>query len=165
MFGGVEELKEKLEELRNSTLLVFALSNLIWIILLLTITHQENLKVLGTNVIGFAFLAIYGFIIVIQFLTLLWHRMATFFHVVARASWERGALHMVWKFDDRDLLLLPVERTLEPIRQQQVPGCGSEDELEVAELCRRLHIQDGHVLLDQGSVFVSVTGTSDETDL
>lgn len=113
IFCAAEELKEKLEELRNSTLLVFAVSNLIWIILLLTLTHQGYLKVLGTNAISFAFLAVYGFIIVIQFLTVLWHRMATFFHVLARTPWKRGALNMVeWKFDQRNPEEISIDGTI-----------------------------------------------------
>lgn len=153
IFGAVEELKEKLEELRNSTLLVFAVSNLIWIILLLTLVRQEHLKVMGTNAIGFAFLAIYGFVIVIQFLTLLWHRMATFFHVVARAPWKRGALHMVWAFDDRNLPPPPDERILQAIRQQRGRGRPR----------RRRHTQDSRRLSFQGSE-VSVASTSGERD-
>ena len=57
--------------------------------------RQTRLEVLGTNVLGLAFLCIYGLIIVIQFLTLLWHRVETFFHVIARTLWRRGQLHMM----------------------------------------------------------------------
>lgn len=119
MFGAVEELKEKLEDLRDSTLMVFAIANAIWIILIMTLVRQEHLQVLGTNALGLAFLCIYGFLIVIQFLTLLWHRGVTFFHVIARAPWRRGQLHMVWAFDDQNLPPPPDERDLEDIRNQR----------------------------------------------
>ena len=119
MFGAVEELKEKLEDLRDSALMVFAIANVIWIILIMALVEQKNLKVMGTNVLGFAFLCIYGFLIVIQFLTLLWHRAVTFCHVIARAPWKRGQLHMVWAFDDQNLPPLPDERDLEDIRNHR----------------------------------------------
>ena len=117
IFGAVEELKEKLEELRNSALVVFAIANAIWIIFLVTLIQQEHLTVLDTNVLGLAFLAIYGTIQVIQFLTLLWHRGVTFFHVIARAPWKRGPLHMVWAFDDTNLPPQPSESELNAIRR------------------------------------------------
>lgn len=119
MFGAVEELKEKLEDLRDSTLMFFAIANAIWIILIMTLVRQEHLQVLGTNALGLAFLCIYGFLIVIQFLTLLWHRGVTFFHVIARAPWRRGQLHMVWAFDDQNLPPPPDERDLEDIRNHR----------------------------------------------
>ena len=119
IFGAVEELKEKLEDLRNSTLMFFAIANALWMIFLVTLIEQEHLKFLGTNVLGLAFLCIYGFIIAIQFLTLLWHRGVTLFHVVARAPWKRGPLHMVWAFDDENLPPPPDERVLEAIRQHR----------------------------------------------
>ena len=64
-------------------------------ILIITLMRQTRLEVLGTNVLGLAFLCIYGLIIVIQFLTLLWHRVETFFHVIERTLWRRGQLHMM----------------------------------------------------------------------
>lgn len=119
IFGAIEELKEKLEDLRDSTLMVFAIANAIWIILIMTLVQQKNLQFLGTNVLGLAFLCIYGLLIVIQFLTLLWHRGVTFFHVIARAPWRRGPLHMVWAFDDQNLPPPPNERDLEAIRNNR----------------------------------------------
>lgn len=84
----------------------------------MTLMKQANLQVLGTNSLGLAFLCVYGFIIVIQFLTLLWHRGETFFHVMARAPWRRGQLHMVWAFDDQNLPPPPNERDLELVRNR-----------------------------------------------
>ena len=151
IFGAVEELKEKLEDLRDSTLMVFAIANAIWIILLTTLITQEHLKFLGTNVLGLAFLCIYGFIIVLQFLTLLWHRGVTFFHVVARAPWKRGPLHMVWAFDDANLPPPPDERTLEDIRNQRTKRPKTK---------KRRHNTEYRRLTSQASVS-SVTSTSD----
>lgn len=155
IFGAVEELKEKLEDLRDSTLMVFAIANAIWIILLTTLITQEHLKFLGTNVLGLAFLCIYGFIIVIQFLTLLWHRGVTFFHVVARAPWKRGPLHMVWAFDDANLPPPPDERTLEDIRNQRTKRPKTK---------KRRHNTEYRRSTSQASVS-SVTSTSERDSL
>jgi len=119
VFGAVEELKEKLEDLRDSTLMVFAISNSIWIILIMSLLSQQHLQVMGTNVLGFAFLCVYGILIVIQFLTLLWHRGVTFCHVIARAPWGRGKLHRVWAFDDQNLPPPPDEGALEDVRNHR----------------------------------------------
>ena len=119
MFGAVEELKEKLEDLRDMALMVFAVANAIWIILIMSLLSQEHLQVMGTNVLGFSFLCVYGFLIVIQFLTLLWHRGVTFCHVIARAPWRRGKLHRVWAFDDQNLPPPPDERDLEDVRNHR----------------------------------------------
>ena len=119
VFGAVEELKEKLEDLRDSTLMVFVIANAIWIILIMSLLSQQHLQVMGTNFLGFSFLCVYGFLIVIQFLTLLWHRGVTFCHVIARAPWRRGKLHRVWAFD---LPPPPDERALEDVRRRQGPS-------------------------------------------
>ena len=119
-FGAVAELKEKLEELRDSTIMVFAIANAIWIILLMTLIKETHLKVLGTNVLGLIFLCIYGFLVVLQFITLLWHRGVTACHVLARAPWKRGPYHMIWSFDDAKLLPPePTQSILDDIRQNR----------------------------------------------
>ena len=119
-FGAVAELKEKLEDLRDSALMMFAITNSIWIILLMTLIKQEHLKLLGVSVLGLVFLCIYGFLIVLQFITLLWHRGVTTCHVVARAPWKRGQKMMTWSFDDAKLLPPnPTPGILEEIRRQR----------------------------------------------
>ena len=150
IFGAVEELKEKLEELRNNTLMVFAIANAIWMIFLVTLMEQEHLKFLGTSVLGLAFLCIYGFIIAIQFLTLLWHRGVTLFHVVARAPWKRGPLHMVWAFDDKNLPPPPDERVLEQIRQHRGRS----------KPRKRRHNQESRRLTSQTSISSIASGAS-----
>ena len=129
VFGAVEELKEKLEDLRDSTLIVFAIANAIWIILIMSLLSQQHLQVMGTNFLGFAFLCVYGFLIVIQFLTLLWHRGVTICHVIARAPWRRGKLHRVWAFDDQNLPPPPDERALEDVRRRRRPRRKHKQEL------------------------------------
>ena len=119
VFGAVEELKEKLEDLRELILMVFAVANVIWMILILALVKQKNLEVMGTNVLGFSFLCVYGFLIVVQFFTLLWHRGVTFSHVIARAPWRRGRLHRAWAFDDQNLPPPPDDRALQDVRNHR----------------------------------------------
>ena len=57
-------------------------------IIILALVQQQDLKVLGVDIIGLGFLAIYGFIFVIQFLALLGHRFKTIVHVLARTPWK-----------------------------------------------------------------------------
>lgn len=86
-FDQTSKLKEKLLELRNTTLLVFGVSNALWMIIILTLVQHKDLKVFGVDVIGLGFLIIYGFIIILQFLALLGHRFKTVVHILARTAW------------------------------------------------------------------------------
>ena len=87
-FDQSARLKEKLVELRNTTLVVFGVANVLWMITILTLVQHKDLKVLGVDVIGLSFLTIYGLIFVIQFLALLGHRFKTIVHVLARTPWK-----------------------------------------------------------------------------
>lgn len=42
VFGSVTQLKEKLEDLRDSFLSVFAIANVMWIIIIITLDKQVN---------------------------------------------------------------------------------------------------------------------------
>ena len=148
----MEELKEKLEDLRDGVIVVFAIANIIWIILLTALIRQEHLTVLDTNVLGLSFLAIYGFIVVIQFLTLLWHRGVTFCHVVARAPWKRGPLQSAWSFNDENLPPPPDERVLESIRRGR------------SKPRKRRHHNTEHRRLTSQASVSSIASTSYETD-
>ena len=87
-FDQTSELKGKLVELRNTTLMIFAVTNALWIIIILTLVQHKDLKVLGVDIIGLGFLTIYGCIFVVQFLALLGHRFKTLVHVLARTPWR-----------------------------------------------------------------------------
>ena len=86
-FDQTSELKEKLEELRNTTLLIFGVSNALWMVMIVALGQQKDLKVLGVDVIGLAFLLIYGVLLILQFLALLGHRFKTTVHILARTPW------------------------------------------------------------------------------
>ena len=83
--GQVEDLKQSLRSLRNGTLAVLFLVNIMWIVLLYTLEFPE-LEDYGLESRGFQllFLAVYGFIIIVQFLTLICHRIVTLVHYLGR---------------------------------------------------------------------------------
>lgn len=90
-FGQTSELKDRLVELRNTTLLIFFVANVIWMVIIMILVKHQNLKLLGVDAVGLAFLAVYGFVIILQFLSMLIHRFATIIHVLARAPWTCSA--------------------------------------------------------------------------
>ena len=81
------DLKDDLRFLRNSVLMAVLFINLIWIILLYLLTIDE-LKSLGldTKFLSLAFLAVYGLILSIQFLAMLFHRIVTLSHYISRLN-------------------------------------------------------------------------------
>ena len=83
--GQVEDLKNSLRNLRNAALAVLFLINVMWIVLLYTLDFPELLDY-GFDSRGFQllFLAVYGFIIVVQFITLIFHRIVTLVHYLGR---------------------------------------------------------------------------------
>ena len=85
--GQIEDMKNSLLSLRNTTLGVLLLVNIMWIVLLYTLEFPE-LADYGLDTRGFQllFLAVYGFIIIVQFLTLLCHRIITLMHYLGRTQ-------------------------------------------------------------------------------
>ena len=83
--GQIEDMKESLRGLRNATLGVLFLVNIMWIVLLYTLQFPE-LEDYGLDSRGFQllFLAVYGFIIIVQFVTLICHRIVTLVHYLGR---------------------------------------------------------------------------------
>ena len=81
----IKDQKESLRSLRNQILALLFLVNILWIILLYTLKFPE-LEDYGLDSRGFelVFLAVYGFIIIVQFITLLYHRLVTLAHYLGR---------------------------------------------------------------------------------
>ena len=90
-------LKDGLNSLRNSVLIAGLLINLIWIILLYLLTIQ-NLADIGfdNKFLGLVFLVVYGIILLVQFIGMLFHRTVTLAHYIGRLNQS-----------------LPVEQTVE----------------------------------------------------
>ena len=118
-FGQHSELSEKLADLRDSVVLFITVANLLWIILIMSLAAKVNLNVAGTNPLGLSFLVVFGVLIVLQFLTMLWHRLSTLLHLIARAPFRAGRTSVkVWSFDDSDLPPAPTEEQLARIRMK-----------------------------------------------
>lgn len=78
----IKDIKQSLRSLRNTVLDVIFLINIMWIILLYSLSFPE-LEDYGFDKRGFLllFLAVHGFIILVQFLALLCHRMVTLYTI------------------------------------------------------------------------------------
>lgn len=81
-------LKDELKYLRNSVLISFLLINLIWIILisLLTVNELNSKLGLSNKFLSLIFLIVYGFIVLVQFLAMLFHRTVTLAHYISRLN-------------------------------------------------------------------------------
>ena len=68
VFGQSKELKEKLEDLRDSSLAVLIVVNVLWLTFMLTVMNQgEKLEVMGSDFASVAFLMIYFVVSTINF--------------------------------------------------------------------------------------------------
>ena len=95
--GKVEELKEKLKNLRNLALLVLLLSNIMWIVFLYTLVFPELTDYnLPDRAFSLLFLAIFSVIIFIQFVAMLFHRFITLVHLLARTKLKNKTLEANW---------------------------------------------------------------------
>ncbi|XP_078578194.1 uncharacterized protein LOC144863108 [Branchiostoma floridae x Branchiostoma japonicum] len=73
-----EEFKQNLLQLRNSYLLMFLVTNSVWLLLMVTLSPHANLQVLNTNPLGLVFLVTFALVLGIQFAALVFHRLSTF---------------------------------------------------------------------------------------
>ncbi|XP_053401610.1 chitin synthase chs-1-like isoform X2 [Mercenaria mercenaria] len=98
-------LADNLVELRHGWILVFTVSNLLWLIMITTLAYKgELLNVFGTNVIGLVVLIILVFLLFVQFIAMLIHRCSTLIHHVGRASYKcNGKKHLAFAFNERDM--------------------------------------------------------------
>ena len=84
-FTESKSVQKSLESLRNSTLALLLLVNLMWIVLLSSLTFwQLQIYEIDPRAFQLLFLAVYGIIIVIQFFTMLAHRAVTLIHYLGR---------------------------------------------------------------------------------
>ncbi|XP_023931464.1 uncharacterized protein LOC112041925 [Lingula anatina] len=103
IFGTEDELKAKLVDLRNGYLMIFAVVNSLWLIFIMLLTNQKVLFLLGSNPLGLAFLFVFGFVLIIQFLAMIVHRFAAWMHMIARAPYKFGQpYHTNWAFNPQE---------------------------------------------------------------
>ncbi len=95
-FTQVKDVQKSLESLRNLILSVLLLMNLMWIVLLSSFTFYELQDYsFDPRAFQLLFLAVYGLIIVIQFFTMIAHRLVTFIHYLGRVR-PREVLVRPW---------------------------------------------------------------------
>ena len=81
------QLRSDLKFLRNYALIAMLLINMMWLILLSIFTFRELQDIgLSANILGLLFLAVYGILIMIQFLGMIVHRVVTLSHYIARLN-------------------------------------------------------------------------------
>ena len=100
-------MKKNLKELRNEMVVVFAVTNTIWIVLITMLGFHANLSVFHTNALGFAFLAVYGLIFFVQFIALIWHRIITVRHYLAHQDHSSSKMPLAFDMGRDDVDDLP----------------------------------------------------------
>ena len=114
-FSQSEELHSKLFELRNSAIVIFAVSNILWVVIMMALLHQgQKLTVLNSNFLSVAFLVIYACIMIVQFITLLIHRVSTWMHFISRTPFKPGASKSAaWSFEEEEIAEEPEHEVLQ----------------------------------------------------
>ncbi|XP_013412401.1 uncharacterized protein LOC106175109 [Lingula anatina] len=91
-----DALKNELLDLRKTALMWFAVVNTLWLTIFLTLGNlgtdpeKPDLQLFGNNPLGLVFLFIFCFLLIVQFLAMLCHRLLTFVHLLARATLGEG---------------------------------------------------------------------------
>ena len=105
-FTPIDDLKANLKSLRNSVLAILLLVNIMWIILLYTLEFSQLIDYgFESRAFQTLFLAVYGIIIVIQFVTLLCHRSVTLVHYLGRTQPDEIVGH-----ENREALVVTLAR-------------------------------------------------------
>ena len=106
-FTPIDDLKANLKSLRNSVLAILLLVNIMWIILLYTLEFSQLIDYgFESRAFQTLFLAVYGIIIVIQFVTLLCHRSVTLVHYLGRTQPAE-----IMGYENQDPVVTPAENT------------------------------------------------------
>lgn len=111
-FGLEDDLKAKLGGLRNAWLMIFAVANTLWMILIYTLADKGKiLSVFGSNPIGLVVLVLFGLVLIIQFFAMIVHRISTLTHFLGRAPYRIGdTFNTTWAFNDKDIKMSEDER-------------------------------------------------------
>ena len=90
-FVSQEKVKKSLRSLRNFSLAVLFFVNIMWVIVMYTVQFPR-LELYGLNDRAFQllFLAVYSFIIIIQFIAMIFHRVITLIHYFGRITYKEA---------------------------------------------------------------------------
>ncbi|KAH3868292.1 hypothetical protein DPMN_031435 [Dreissena polymorpha] len=104
-YGLEEDLKKDLAELRNKWIAIFAVCNAIWMVLIYSLaTKGKLLSVANSNPVGLVVLVIFSFVLFIQFIAMIIHRLTTATHFLARAPYLFGdKYNAAYALNDRDI--------------------------------------------------------------
>ena len=98
------DIDQKLKTLRNTTLGIFLLVNIMWIVLLYTLTFPQLMDYhLPEKIFQLLFLAVYGLIFFISFVAMLAHRCIMLMHFLGRPEVVKEAVapnHEEFEFVD-----------------------------------------------------------------
>ena len=82
-----KEIKKSLKDLRNFSLLIVLLTNIVWIVFLYALVFRPLAKYnLPVRAFSLLFLMIFSIIVLIQFVAMLFHRFMSMLHVLARVK-------------------------------------------------------------------------------
>ena len=82
--GKTDELQKKLKDLRNLSVLIIFLINVMWIAFLYTLVFPQLTKYnLPDKAFSLLFLFIFSFIVLVQFFAMLAHRFKSLLHLLA----------------------------------------------------------------------------------
>ena len=107
---------------------MFVVTNTIWIILITLLAQHANLTVLNTNALGLGFLVIYGLIVCLQFLTLIWHRLITIIHYLAHRVHDSTDIIPIG-FEEYDVDLLDDYNEAKNYFPREMPGDSDDKSL------------------------------------
>lgn len=109
-FTQIKDIQKSLQSLRNYTLAVLLLVNVMWVIFLSTLQFYQ-LQEYGIDPRAFQllFLAVYGFILVVQFFTMLAHRGVTLVHYLGRVKPREVTINPWSKYNDHGFQIMSVQ--------------------------------------------------------
>ena len=82
--GKTDELKKKLKDLHNLSVLIIFLINVMWIVFLYTLVFPQLTKYnLPDKAFSLLFLFIFSFIVLVQFFAMIVHRFKSLLHLLA----------------------------------------------------------------------------------
>jgi len=80
----VEDLRKKLTDLRNYSVLVLLLTNIMWIVFLYALAFPKLKQFnLPERAFSLIFVTVFSLITIIQFIAMIFHRFATLLHLLA----------------------------------------------------------------------------------
>lgn len=145
-FGLEQDLKRNLGDLRNKWLMIFAISNTLWLVLISTLADKGKLlAVFGSNPVGLGVLLLFSLVLLFQFLAMLVHRLATLIHFLGRAPYRYGdSFNSSWTFDNLEL----TDDDITAIEQKRLTNIRAQEKIKRGPR-KPKNIEDKQALLEE----------------